>query len=360
MMNEWLRRGILIRDERPAIYIYFQNYKYAGRSIQRVGFISRMGLDLGRKTKILPHENTLLAPKLDRLELTRATKSNLSPIFVLYEDAMGKVGKILRNFAAKNRPIINVNFEGVNNKLWKMDDAALIARIQKLLGDSNVFIADGHHRYEVSRMYAREIQKKNVTASERADSKYTIAYFVESRESALTILPAHRVAKDIGGLTAQEMLDRIGRFFVIEKLPDLKRMMARLGNLNRDHVFGMYPGGKDFYILRLKDLRYSDDAIKDKPVDWKRLDVSILHLFIFQKVLGISDSDDNIEFFKSPEEAADVVRKRHFTAAFFLNPTKAWQVRRIAHIGQRMPRKATYFYPKPISGLVINKHGNQE
>jgi len=356
LLDKWTREGVLVREGKPALYVYTQRYIYRGKTIDRLGFIGRMGLDLGNKTKILPHENTLLAPKLDRLNLTRATKCNLSPIFVLYEDEPRRVGPVLRRFISGKRPAIDVNFEGVNNKVWVMDDPDSIKKVEKALGKSDVFIADGHHRYEVARMYAREVEKKKVPASEKASSKYTIAYFVESEEKALTILPAHRAAKDIGALSKAEAIRRLEKFFTIEKTATLPKTMSRLEALSGSHAFGMYMGGSDFYILRLKDVKYSDNVIKDKPKDWKRLDVSILHLFIFQNVLGISDSDDNIDFFKSPEETYRSVRRGKFKIAFFLNPTKAWQVRRIAHIGECMPRKATYFYPKPLSGLVINRH----
>jgi len=356
LMREWLKSGVLSQDERPAIYIYFQKYKYGGKTIERKGFIGRMGLDLGKKTKILPHENTLMAPKIDRLNLTRATKSNLSPIFVLYEDSRGRVGSVLRSFVSKHRPVIDVDFEGVNNRVWMMDDPDSIRNIEKILGKSDVFIADGHHRYEVARMYARELEKKNVPVSEKDSSKYTMAYFVESEEKALAILPTHRAVKDTGGLSERDIIGRLEKFFIITKAPTLAKTISLLNRFGREHVFGMYTGRNNFYVLRLKSTRYSDGAIKDKPKDWKRLDVSILHLFIFQTVLGISDSDDNIEFFKSPDDAANLVKRGKLKIAFFLNPTRASQVRRIAHIGERMPRKSTYFYPKPVSGLVINKH----
>ena len=131
--------------------------------------------------------------------------------------------------------------------------------------------------------------------------------------------------------------------------------MLRLSALSKSHAFGAYLGKGKFYILRLKDISASDKAIKDKPEDWKHLDVSILHLFIFQHILGIKDVDENIEFSKSMVETAKCVDSGKFKAAFFLNPTKVSQVKRIAKLGERMPRKSTYFYPKQLSGLVINK-----
>lgn len=356
LLKDWIRTGVLVQDKKPAIYIYTQSYKYGGKEINRFGFISRMGLDLGKKTRILPHENTLLAPKLDRLSLTRATKCNLSPIFVLYEDTGRRVGSVLKPFVSGNKPAMDVSFEGVKNRVWVLDDTASIKKVERALAKSDVFIADGHHRYEVARMYAREAASKKLPASEKASSKYTIAYFVESDEKALTILPTHRVVKDTGGLSKEDILKRLEKFFTIERMPSLPGVMSRLEKLSGEHSFGMYTGKNDFYILRLKNVKYSDEAIPDKPKDWKHLDVSILHLFVFKKVLGVSDSDDNVDFFKTPEDAADSLRRAGAGVAFFLNPTKAWQVRRIANIGERMPRKSTYFYPKPVSGLVINKH----
>lgn len=354
--KKWLASGVLVRDRKPSIYIYAQKYKYNGKTINRIGFISLIGLDLGKEIKILPHENTLAAPKTDRLNLTRATGANLSPIFVLYEDRSRKVASIMRDFISANDPAIDVDSEGVNHKVWILEDPRDIKIIEDVLSSTDVFIADGHHRYEVARMYAHEIQKKKAPAERLASSKYTIAYFVESDEKMLTVFPAHRAIKNTDELSGPDMLAKLRAYFSVKKISGLKKMMSGLDALKEYHAFGMYAGGKDFYILTLKDIRISDSAIKGKPKEWKRLDVSILHQFIMKNVLGISDDDDNVEFFKSPEEACGLVRRGNFKVVFFLNPTKARQVREIAGIGERMPRKATYFYPKPLSGLVINKH----
>jgi uncharacterized protein (DUF1015 family) len=132
-------------------------------------------------------------------------------------------------------------------------------------------------------------------------------------------------------------------------------MMSRLTAISSGHAFGIYAGAGQFYLLKLKDPKESDKAMMNKAFAWRRLDVSILHLFIFQRLLDLPDGDDDIEFFKNPEDAVKCVDKKDGRAAFFLNPTRVWQVRRIAKLGERMPRKATYFYPKPLSGLVVYK-----
>jgi len=353
----WLKKGVLGQDKSESFYIYSQKYSYVNKDIERIGFIGLMGLDLGKGgAKVLPHENTLLAPKIDRLSLMREVRANLSPIFVLYDDKKHKIVNMLKNFCSKEKVILDIDFENVRHRVWRLDKAGMIKKIENFMGNKNIFIADGHHRYEVARMYSQEIQNKNLPRALKDNSRYLMVYFVESDEKILTILPAHRLVKNMGSLKRTAILEKLSEFFVTEKMPSLKSMMARLHGLSSSHVFGMYLGAQGLYILRLKDIKEVDKVIKDKSKDWRRLDVSILHLFILQHVLGIRDEDDNIEFVKDEKETVKLVDSGKFKIAFMLNPTKARQVERIAKLGERMPRKATYFYPKPLSGLVINKH----
>lgn len=345
-LDEWTRENILIKDEAPAIYIYSQRYLYGRKPIERVGFMALMDIGAGKENKVRPHENTLAAPKIDRLNLIKNIRANLSPIFVLYDDRHHKVLNILKRSRAKHKPIIDLSFEGVRNRVWALSNPGDISRIQNFLKRKETFIADGHHRFEVARMYARKFN----------GPAHMLVYFVESDEKMLTILPAHRLLKDIGGLKKRAILEKISRYFDIEKSGSLKGLIRRLDSLADSHAFGLYLGGGDFRLIVLKDVKKSDRAIKAKPKAWKRLDVSILHFFLFRKVLVAKDDDDNVEFVKDPEEAVKLVDSGKCRVAFFLNPTKASEVKRIAKLGERMPRKATYFYPKPLSGLVINKH----
>ena len=353
--DSWLRDNVMSQDQKDTIYVYSQKYKEGARVIDRIGFIALMGLEEGKK-KVLPHENTLLAPKLDRLDLMRSIRANLSPIFILYDDKQHAILKILKSVCAKKKPFMDIPFEGIRNRAWKLDDPAAIKKIQSIMRNADTFIADGHHRFEVTRMYSKELQRAKAAKSVKDASKNVMVYFVESKEDMLTVLPAHRLPKDIGRLKTEEIVERLKEFFVIEKAGNFNAMMSRLARLQDAHAFGVYFGKKRFYVIKLKNIDSVDKAIKNKPREWKRLDVSILHQFVFQHILGIRDEDDNIEFVKSPKETANLVDKGAFKVAFFLNPTKVAEVKRIARIGEKMPRKATYFYPKPISGVVINKH----
>ena len=345
--ESWLKRRIMTQDEKPAFYVYSQRYYDGSRDIERTGFICLMDIEDRSGRKVLPHENTLMAPKTDRLKLMREVKANLSPIFILYEDARHEVVRLLK-YHREKKPFMDVVFEGVRNTAWRIQDGKAIARISRIMAGRETFIADGHHRFEVSRMYSAE--------AGTTGSKYVMVYFVESDENMLTVLPAHRLVADIGGLEKERIKELLGKFFRIEKKKGMKPLMAALKRHAGSHAFGMCLGKGDLYLLVLKDVKAIDGAIKGKPREWKMLDVSILHLFIFQHILGIRDDDDNIEFIKSPQETAALVYKGKFPIAFFLNPTKVSEVKRIARLCEKMPRKATYFYPKPISGVVINKH----
>ncbi|MFA6142546.1 MAG: DUF1015 domain-containing protein [Candidatus Omnitrophota bacterium] len=347
LFESWLKDGVLARDDKDALYIYALQYRKGTKTIEQVGFIGLMGLELSGGNKVLPHENTLAAPKEDRLKLTRLVKANLSQIFVLYEDKTHRLTAILKKFMSGNRALIDIRSDNVRHRIWKLEDEMEIKKIEKMMARKDVFIADGHHRYEVSRMYSKEAGTDS--------SKYIMVYFVEMDERMLTVMPAHRLVKDTGLLKPDEIFERLEKFFYVEKVSGLNALMTRLGRLARSHAFGMYLGKNSFYILKLKNEKASDKAIKNKPNPWKRLDVSILHIFIMQNVLGIRDEDDNIEFLKSPAETIKSVDSGKFKIAFLLNPTKVSEVKRIASLGERMPRKSTYFYPKPLSGLVINK-----
>ena len=344
-LDAWLAEDILKKDNGDSFYIYSQKYKRGLKTVEEVGFIGLMGLEMGGRDKVLPHENTLAAPKKDRLSLMRAVRANLEPIFILHDDNV--ITKALRRFCTANRAIIDVTKEGVRHIVWKMDEPATIHMIEDRMKGKNVFIADGHHRFEVANMYSKEARD--------SAAKYIMVYFVETDENMLTVLPTYRMIKKLGKTGPYGIINKLSEFFHIEEVSSLNKMAARLGSLARVHAFGLYLGRGKFYILKLKDIVASDKAIKDKPKDWKHLDVSILHLFIFQHILGIKDVDENIEFSKSMVETAKCVDSGKFKAAFFLNPTKVSQVKRIAKLGERMPRKSTYFYPKQLSGLVINK-----
>jgi len=355
LFESWIKKDILVRDERDALYIYSQEYKDRGKPLTRVGFLGLMEFGGGYSDEVLPHENTLKAPKEDRLALMREVKANLSPIFVLFDDSSRTITPYLKAYISRKQPFINIEWDGERHKVYRLDDPSGIRKVIDGMRKTRLFIADGHHRFETAKNFARELAASNAPQTLKDNAGSLMVYFVESDEKMLTVLPAHRLVKDAGTLDAAGIKERLSDEFFIEKIATLPAMMKRLAALTGKYAFGMYLGRGAYYILRLKDPKESDRVIKNKPREWKRLDVSILHIFIFQHILGIRDTDDNIEFVKDPSETALLVDKGSGAAAFFLNPTRPSQVKKIAKLGERMPRKATYFYPKQLSGLVVNK-----
>lgn len=354
--ESWLEDKIMVQDEKEALYVYSQKYRRGSKTIERTGFIGLLKLSSDKRKKALAHENTLAAPKQDRLNLMRSVKSNLSPIFVLYEDRPHKILNLLKKSCSKARPFVDIEFDKVVNRVWRLDDPATIKKIEDMMRAKDIFIADGHHRYEMALNYLAEVENSPLDEALKRNAKYMMAYFVESDEDMLTVLPAHRLIKDIGALRKEDIKNRLNKHFLIEKPKDIDSLESKLASLaGSSHAFGMYLGKGDLYILKMKDTKTSDKIIKNNSLVWKRLDVTILHLFILQHLLGIRDEDDNVEFVKDPEETSALVDSGKFKIAFFLNPTSVAQVKEIARRGEKMPRKATYFYPKPLSGLVINK-----
>lgn len=354
-LESWLKADTLISDDKDALYIYSQRYKYEGRWIERTGFISLMRLGRSDERRVLPHENTLDAPKADRLNLMRSVKANLSPIFMLYEDDKNVISGILKSISARTKPFIDIDIDDVCSRVWRMEGKGAIKKIEKFMAGKDIFIADGHHRYETAINYANEVENSSMPKEEKDNSKYTLAYFCKLDDGSLTILPTHRLIKDIGRLDRFNIIERLKRFFVIEEYTAVKKALSRLKEWKNYNAFVMYMGGKKSHCLRLKKESAIRAFMGKGSREWKDLDVAILHLSVIQNILAIRDEDDNIEFVKDAQEALELVDKGKFKIAFLLNPTKVSQVRKVALHGEKMPRKATFFYPKPLSGLVINK-----
>jgi uncharacterized protein (DUF1015 family) len=352
--EEWLKSGILVADDENAIYVYSQNYRLNGKLIDRTGFMSLMELELSGNKGIKPHENTLRAPKEDRLKLMKATNANLCPIFMLYEDAGDEIGGILKK-ACKKKPFIDINLDGVRNRVWKLTEGEAIRKIADLMAAKDIFIADGHHRYETAKNFFAHLSEAGAPAHVLEKARYTLALFCKLDDDKLTILPTHRLIKDMGSLAHEEVLRRLNEKFTVREFNSAKKLMDALRKSAKRHAFGMYPGGKKYYCLILKSEKEAHERMGEASRDWKSLDVSILHLYILQNILDISDEDDNIEFVKDAEEALELIDRKRFKLAFILNPTKVSQVKKVAQAGEKMPRKATFFYPKPLSGLVIRK-----
>ena len=360
-LHNWVREGVLKRDIYPSIYVYDQEFELEGRKFVRRGFISRVKLEEFGTGHIYPHEQTMPGPKKDRLNILRACKANLSPIFALHPD--NAIEGILTDAIEKayTPPLLAFDEAGIKNCFWVIDDPAIIAKIQELMKDKPLFIADGHHRYESALAYRNEVKGAALHGQESAVD-YTMMMCVSVNNPGLKILPTHRVIKNIPvNFSLEQFETTIKDTFTVENLGkdcNAHSLIKKLHQHADKHAFGMYEGkGKSFYLLILRNEMKLNNVIWRHP-EWKDLDVYILHDLILDKYLGIKTDEnvrqDNIEYIQSEVEAVKLVNDGKYQLAFFHNPTLIEQVSRIASARQKMPPKATYFYPKPLTGLVIN------
>lgn len=348
--EDWLKKGILIQDERPGIYYYKQEYKIRGQKYSRLGFISLMKLSDDGGVKIYPHENTHAAAKTDRLTLWSSLRAALSCIFVCFSDRQKKVETIFVKEVSTTKPLIDVvDQDKVRHMLWRMDNPEHVAEIANVLEGQQLFIADGHHRYEVAQEYRRMRIKDRSRLNGNEPFNYVMTYFTNMDSPDLQIFPMHRIVKQFPAQL--ELLEEYFRIDKIKSKADLLILLARAGQ--NEHAFGLYDKS-GIRLLRLKNKSLIDKLVQGGSREYRTLDASILKSLIFDRV-GVASED--ILYTKDMEYATDMVDEGQADAAFILNAVKIKQLRAIALTGEKMPPKTTYFYPKVLSGLTIHKMG---
>lgn len=374
--SHWQESGMLVPEELPALYYYEQEFTINGEKKVRSGFTCGVKLEPYEKGVVLPHEETIPKHKADRLALMRACRANFSPIFALYIDKEMDIINSLRLAIGKTEPVINCTTEsGETHRLWMVTDAVTIGRVQEMIAGNQIFIADGHHRYETAVNYKEDKTLQEIKMPIGTDIEpaynYVMMTLVNLYDPGLVILPAHRLVKNITGIDPARLPEKLEKDFIVEKFPlmsDHSNFQDFLRSLSapaptttvRRHIFGLYTGREELYRLTLRNKPPLVELMpKDKSPAWQNLDVSVLQIFVLEKHLGINCTGrataDQISYTREEEGALDAVDCGQFQLAFFLNPTRVEEVIDVASSGEKMPQKSTYFYPKLVTGLVINK-----
>lgn len=365
----WAADGVLRRDDRPAIYVYEQEYKYSADSPRvRRGFIALARLEDETSGAILGHEQTHMLPKRDRLNLLRECKANLSPIFSLYSQPGGSIDSTLVEIAFTPPVYDFVDDNAVRNRLWVVTDPAVIDDISSQMRDKPIIIADGHHRYETALIYRHIRRSEKPADSEDAPYNYTMMMFVNLDGEGVTIYPIHRLIHGLQDFDPHLFRKRLEEYF--EVTPSFfdcsncettaKKLMADLGRLGETtHAFGLYLGGDKLELLRSRDdIKLRNMVDKAHCESYRTLDVAIAEAVILKSILGIGSpalpKEDHVRYTPFDAGALTSVRAGDAQIALLLNPTKPEQVKAVTYEGEKMPQKSTYFYPKLLSGLVIN------
>lgn len=365
-LEGWLRHKILTQDEKPAFYVYEQRFSCQGKKFTRLGFIGILRLeDMGRG-RVFPHEETYPRAKLDRLQLMRATGANLDSIFAVYSDPKEEIAKTLRLFTRRSPLIEAKDKDKVAHRLWKIDRKPSTARIIREMKDKAIFIADGHHRYEAALRYKNEMKALNTKFTEDETYNHIMMYFTSLEDKGLIILPIHRVVSNLAYFDPIRFEQDLSQYFEVVPYPATKRtadkvrkkLLKDLGKAGESkHAFGVYLGNYRYCLLTLRNEESVEEMVaEEKPKAWKRLDATILHYAVFDRLLNIAhETEDKITYTKSEEEAEKLVDEKGANLAFFLNPTKVEEIVAVAGELEKMPHKSTYFYPKLLSGLVMNR-----
>ena len=314
---------------------------------------------------ILPHERTLSASMEERLELLRATSTNFGSVFVLYPG--DEIDRLL-SFIAKEPPLLEVRelYENeVLQRFWAIRDPDLIQAIADAMSPlRNLIIADGHHRYETALAYREEMRALHPDAPADAAFNYRLVALASMDSLGLVILPTHRLIRSGHGLDTGEMLRRAERYFevrTVDSRAELESAMAIAKGEAIPHL-GLYNGVTA--VLRLRDPQIMDELLPSRSRGWRMLDASVVHELFIERVLGIDreavQCKEGIEFLRDPERGYRAVTDGQADCLLILNPTRAEQVQACSVAGERMPQKATDFYPKVISGLVLMPVGAGE
>ncbi|HYM16544.1 MAG TPA: DUF1015 domain-containing protein [Dehalococcoidia bacterium] len=352
-LAEWRRDGALTRDAHPALYAYRQEYTWEGSSFARNAVFAAVRLEEWEKGVIKPHEHTLSGPKADRLELLRATRTQISPVYGLYRAAARA-----HSLDLHGQPLYDIESDGQRHTLTSVSDLAGVASFRDLIARSDVYIADGHHRYETALAYRDEARARAPSWTGDETENFVLMALTDVRDPGLLVLPTHRVVhrpldpSRLDALTASFEVARRPRATVedlLTRVAEAGRHATAFGLLTRDGA----------YLLTVRAAAVAQAAMPAaQPDAWKRLDVSVLQYGVLAPLFGIDDAalaDGGVVTYTQDAAAAvAAVALGDAHAAFLLNATPVEQVLAVADAGGRMPQKSTYFYPKLPTGLVMN------
>lgn len=357
-LRRWLQDGILKQDETPAFYIYDITFSDAGVSKNITGLIGRIKLEEFSAGVVLPHEETLSKAKADRLQLMHATGCNFSNIYSLYR--ADEPHSPIRNVMALvdgAAPISELTDEnGLVHRLWAITDPEKTAAVTAAFQDKKLYIADGHHRYETALNYRRELRGSG-NADPNVD--YCMMMLVEMSHPGLVVYPTHRVLHHLPDFSADKLLCACADDFTVQPMtPAALAKGLEQAYAAHQKAFGFYGGGKSV-LLTLKNTAVMDSLLPDLSAASCQLDVTVLHTLILERLLHIDKENMarqiNLSYTRDADEALNAVRQGRSDACFLLNPTRVSEIRNVAAAGEKMPQKSTYFYPKLITGLTMNR-----
>jgi uncharacterized protein (DUF1015 family) len=368
-VEKWIAERVLLQDSTPGIYVYSQEYAVPETQARRTrtGFIALGHLEDYEAEIVFRHERTLSAPKTDRLELLRGIHAQTGQLFVLYDDPAKRIEALLDKIQRTAPPAELVDEYSVTHQLWPVFDENVISEVRRRMADRKLVIADGHHRYETALNYRNECRAKTGHPDPDAAYEFAMMTFVNTHSKGLTILPTHRLVRNIADFNFERLRKSLAPFFDWYSYPfqNSDERAASFVEFRKDlsgrkhgrRVIGLYAGGDAFYLFLLRRGLELERILPDVSESQRDLDVVLLHRLIFEKGLGITPEavagEANVSYEREIGAAIAAVDRGEAQLACFLNPVAVEQVMKIALGGQVLPQKSTDFYPKLLSGIAI-------
>ncbi|MEM6263628.1 MAG: DUF1015 domain-containing protein [Bacteroidota bacterium] len=352
-LNAWKKEKVIRLDPIPGIYVYYQQFSLFGqrKGYTRKGFICMIN---PRKENIILHENTLIHSVNDRIALLEKTKLNVSPTHGLYQDASFELEAIMDRYM--EHPLYEyIDYQGVINKLAIIQDPKDIGPFLEKIAEQPVYLADGHHRLESSRVFSQKRQENGEAHNPQSWENFHMMYLTNMAADDLRILPIHRVYKPAEKLDIPILREQLQQYFDLE---DVSRSRKPLFDLlkGQKHAFGLVTLGRR-WIMRLKMSPWEALGEADLPDVLKQLDYTLLHMLVFDRILGIPYEDQphsqEIMYEKGYSNAVKDVNTSQAACSFIMNEVSVEQMLEVCSTGYKMPQKSTYFYPKVVSGLVF-------
>lgn len=366
-LSSWRADRILVQDDAPALYLTATDFPIGRRQCTRLGFIAAVRLEPFEKKVVLPHEKTFSRVRSERLALMKACHANFSPIFGMYSDPHNHVLAAAVLTPEEHPPEIDfVDGNGHRHRLWRLSDPGLQRQITDRLKTHRLYIADGHHRYETAMAYRRWREETSGPLPSDHPANFVMMYLTGMETDGMVILPAHRLLKPVPAAQRRRLLEAAPEYFDIVGFspaqaggpPDLPALQAAMAESSGETRIGVVlKDQRRLVLLRLRDGVMERLYAKDTPAALMKIDATVLTRLVFMKLLFFDrdrlDDHELIGYASTVEQAVDRVQSGEYDIGFLLNPTPIEQVKQVADAGLIMPRKATYFYPKVLSGLVV-------
>lgn len=360
---EWRKQGILWQETSPCYYLYQQIFTYNGQTYTRTSLLARVRLEPWSARVMLPHEKTHPKAKDDRLKLLRACATNFSPLMSMYEDPQGLMRRLLASYAA--RAEVQITDEAKEeHRLQSIIDPEQVALIRDFFSERQLYIADGHHRYETALNYREEIREERINL--RADDavNFVLMALIDIDDPGLLVLPTHRLLFGLSSETLSALSSqRLAELFTVQELDTdatSDALLEQLAQGGEEQPSLLVSTAEQNLMLSLNEQGRRRMHQSGHSAAWNELDVAVAHMLLLETLLGISAEDvtagKHVRYTRSAQEALQAVQtgQEDVQAALLLNATRVRQICDVAQADDRMPQKSTYYYPKLVTGLVMN------